>query len=160
MIGQGMEKYLTISVGKHLVFKDSIQFLGSALHTLADNLAKGGLEKFKNLIEHCEGIPDHMLKLLVRKGVYPYEYMDSMERFEEKQLPPKEVFFSKLTNSDISDEDYQHAQNVWKTFKIKDMLQYHNLYLMSIKNKLDICINLTFNHAHDLVCYIHVIHSH
>ena len=64
--------------------------------------------------------------------MYPYEYMDSMERFEEHQLPPKEDFFSKLHNSGISDEDYGHAQNVWRTFNLQNMKGYHDLYLMSM----------------------------
>ena len=48
-----------------------------------------------------------------RKGVYPYEYMDSWDRFEETQLPPKEAFYSKLDLSGISDEEYGHARQVW-----------------------------------------------
>ena len=48
-----------------------------------------------------------------RKGVYPYEYMDSWERFEETRLPPKEAFYSKLNMEGISDKDYEHAQQVW-----------------------------------------------
>ena len=82
-------------------------------------------------------IPDDLVKLLLRKGVYPYEYMDSLERFEEEQLPPKEAFFSKLTNEEVSDADYQHAENVWNSFKLKNMRQYHDLYLMSMENILD-----------------------
>ena len=55
--------------------------------------------------------PDHQKRtLLLRKGVYPYEYMDSWERFEETKLPPKEAFYSKLTDANISDSDYAHAQ--------------------------------------------------
>ena len=64
--------------------------------------------------------------------MYPYEYMDSMERFEEPQLPPKEKFFSTLHDSDISDEDYAHAKNVWRTFNLQNMKGYHDLYLMSM----------------------------
>ena len=88
VIGQGMEKYLTLSIGKYLVFKDSLQFLGTSLQTLAQNLSKGGMDKFRHLKAQNPTISDDKLQLLVRKGVYPYEYMDSMERFEEDQLPP------------------------------------------------------------------------
>ena len=73
-----------------------------------------------------------MFRLLVRKGVYPYEYMDSWEKMDEQQLPPKEAFFSKLTDSGISDEDYEHAQKVWRTFDIHTMRDYHNLYMKSM----------------------------
>ena len=114
VIGQGMEKYLTLSLGKYLVFKDSLQFLGSSLATLAKNLLKTGLESFKHLTRQFLGTEAQEFRLLVRKGVYPYEYMDSWEKMDEQQLPPKEAFFSKLTDSGISDEDYEHAQKVWR----------------------------------------------
>ena len=131
VIGQGMEKYLTLSLGKYLVFKDTLQFLSFSLQTLADNMSKGGIEKFKHLKLQFPNTRDDLLKLLIRKGVYPYEYMDSMARFDEKQLPPKAAFFSKLTNSDIAEEDYAHAKKVWEKFNIKSMREYHNHYLKS-----------------------------
>ena len=55
--------------------------------------------------------------LLLRKGVYPYEHMDSWEKFDENILPPKEAFYSNLNLEDISDEDYTHAQKVWDVFE-------------------------------------------
>jgi len=58
-------------------------------------------------------LDEESLKLLTRKGVFPYEYTSSWECLEEKALPPKELFFSHLTGSDISDADYEHAQRVW-----------------------------------------------
>ena len=57
--------------------------------------------------------------LLLRKGVYPYEYMDSWERFNETTLPNKKAFYSKLFLEDITDEDYIHAQKVFEEFKLK-----------------------------------------
>ena len=57
------------------------------------------------------------LSLVKRKGVYPYEYMNTLERLKETKLPPKEAFYSKLNNEDISDEDYAHAKKVWRMFK-------------------------------------------
>ena len=57
--------------------------------------------------------------LMKRKGVYPYKYMNSFERFIETKLPPKDAFFSSLKNEGISDEDYVHAQTVWAEFDIK-----------------------------------------
>ena len=130
VIGQGMEKYLTLTIG-HLVFKDSLMFLGASLQTLGDNLLKAGLENFKNFKKHYPDMPEDKLRLILRKGIYPYEYMDSMARFAEPQLPAKEHFYSRLNDSEISDEDYLHAQKVWETFNIPTMLGYHNLYLMS-----------------------------
>ena len=55
-------------------------------------------------------------KILRQKGVYPYDYVSSISKFKETKLPPKEEFYSKLNNENISDEDYQHAINVWNTF--------------------------------------------
>ena len=71
------------------------------------------------------------LKLLTRKGVYPYEYMDSFERFEETSLPPKSAFFSSLRGGGISDADYAHAQSVWSEFEMSTMRDYHDLYLVT-----------------------------
>ena len=69
--------------------------------------------------------------LLLRKGVYPYEYMDSWEKFDETTLPPKEAFHSNLNLEDISNEDYAHAQKVWEIFEIKNLGEYHNLYVQT-----------------------------
>ena len=62
--------------------------------------------------------------MLLRKGVYPYEYMDSWEKLNETTLSPKEAFYSNLNLEDISDEDYMHAQ---KVFEIKNLGEYHDL---------------------------------
>ena len=78
-----MEKYLTRSLGKYLVFKDSLQFLGSSLQTLVTNLAKGGVDQFLNLKKRFPDENDEGLRLIVRKGGYPYEYMDSFARLQE-----------------------------------------------------------------------------
>jgi len=67
--------------------------------------------------------------LLYKKGIYPYEYMDSWERFAETRLPDKEKFYSKLTGEHITDEDYAHAQAVWEAFGCKTQGDYHNLYV-------------------------------
>ena len=69
--------------------------------------------------------------LLLRKGVYPYEYMDDWERFDETSLPPQESFYSELYLEDITNEDYDHAKKVWDTFKIKNLGEYHDLYVQS-----------------------------
>ena len=66
---------------------------------------------------------------LLRKGVYPYEYIDDFDKFNETELPPKECFYSSLTDGHISNKDYQHAQNVWKQFNCKTLGDYHDLYL-------------------------------
>ncbi|XP_068712979.1 uncharacterized protein [Montipora foliosa] len=70
------------------------------------------------------------LDLMSKKGVYPYDFMDSFEKFNEK-LPPKEEFCSILNDEHISGDQYKHAQNVWNTFDLKNMGEYHDLYLKS-----------------------------
>ena len=69
--------------------------------------------------------------ILLRKGVYPYEYMDEWNKFDEKELPVKESFYSNLMIEDISDTDYKHANNVFKKFDIKNLGEYHDLYVIS-----------------------------
>ena len=69
--------------------------------------------------------------MLVRKGIYPYEYMDSWERFNETSLPSKEDFYSHLNMEDIDDIDYRHGNNVFKVFKLDNLGDYHDLYVKS-----------------------------
>ena len=88
------------------------------------------IEKFPNTYRFCKGDVNKFV-LLLRKGVYPYEYMDSWERFDETLLPDKEAFYSELKLEDITDEDYEHAQKVWEVFGIKNLGEYHDLYVQS-----------------------------
>ena len=69
--------------------------------------------------------------LLLRKGVYPYEYADTWEKFSEISLPSKKDFYSNLNMEDISDIDYRHANNVFKVFKLENLGDYHDLYVKS-----------------------------
>ena len=69
--------------------------------------------------------------LLLRKGVYPYEYMDDWEKFNETSLPEKEDFYSHLNMEDITDADYAHAKRVCKDFEIKNLGEYYDLYVQS-----------------------------
>ena len=71
----------------------------------------------------------HASDMEVKKGVYSYEYVNSWDRFNETQLPPIDAFYSNLNMSLISEEDYQHAQRVWKEFGIHNLGDYHDLYL-------------------------------
>ena len=122
-IPNNMEKYMAFMLGKHLTFLDSFQFMNFSLANLVKNLPD---EAFKYIDEEFQG---EQLKLVKRKGVYPYDHMDSFQKFEETELPTQEQFYSLLNNSSISDDDYQHAQNVWKTFNMKSMGDYHDVYL-------------------------------
>ncbi|XP_065196577.1 uncharacterized protein LOC135828072 [Sycon ciliatum] len=79
---------------------------------------------------------DALFQLLRRKGVYPYEYMDSMDRFSETSLPPRAEFHSSLSNSSVSEADYAHGQRVWQTFDCHNLGDYHDLYLQTDVNLL------------------------
>ena len=110
-------------------FIDSFKFMATSLEKLVNNLPE---DDFINLSLYYSG---DKFNLLARKRVYPYEYMDSLEKLEETKLPPKEAFYSRLNDGGISDEDYAHAQKVWKTFKMKYFKDYHELY-----NKVDVLL--------------------
>ena len=106
-----------------LRFIDSFKFMSSSLDSLVNNLAKGGHEFWG-----FEDYDSEQKKLLIRKGVYPYEYMDSWDK-SNNDLPSIDKFYSRLNMSGISNEDYEHARNVWTKFGIKNMGDYHDLYL-------------------------------
>ena len=85
---------------------------------------------FANTFKSCRGnVPKFLL--LLRKGVYPYEYMDNMLKFNKKELPTIDNFHSNFNSSDISKADYAHAKKVWQFFKLKDLGEYHDVYLQS-----------------------------
>ena len=73
----------------------------------------------------------YLKKILIYLLDYPYDYVSSIEKFSETQLPPKEEFYSKLNDEDITDDDYQHAIKVWNTFTCQTIKDYHDLYLKS-----------------------------
>ena len=68
---------------------------------------------------------------MLRKFVYPYEYMDSLERFDKTSLPKKEDFYSYLNMEDITNADYKNPKRVWKDFKTKNLSEYQDLHLQS-----------------------------
>ena len=103
-------------------FIDSFKFMSTSLDNLVNNLPKNA---FNNLERYYSG---DKLDLVKRKGVYPYEYMDAEDKFSETKLPSKEAFHSKLTGEGITNEDYNHALNVWNTFNMKTFKDYHELY--------------------------------
>ena len=144
VIAINAEKYTAIYLDKHLAFIDSFQFMPSPLANLAKNLPD---EKYIYTSEAFEG---EKLTLTKAKGLYPYDYMDSEAKFAERHLPQRKDFYSLLTDEDISDSDYAHAQKVWETFGIENMGQYHDLYLKSdvllladiFENFREICLDI------------------
>ena len=137
VIAQNSEKFITFGFN-HLQFKDSCAFF---LHLSLEQVVKLNkydcndllLDNWKNnfkITQTSRYIKDECdLNHLTEKGVYPYDYMNSFDKFRETELPPKHEFYSKLNKQDISDDDYNRAQAVWNHFNIKDLGEYHDLYL-------------------------------
>ena len=69
------------------------------------------------------------LELVKKKGVYPYEYMNSFKSFKEDKLPDKDCLFNSLKDCFVSKEEYSSACNVWNLFGTKNLGEYHDLYL-------------------------------
>ena len=91
-------------------------------------LTNESIKNFPTLYKFCNGDLNKFF-LLLRKGIYPYEYIDSWERFDENTIPPKEAFYSELNLEGISDADYEHVKKVWEAFEIKNLGEYHDLYV-------------------------------
>ena len=125
VIAQNFEKYISFTIDS-LKFLDSFQFMSSSLDKLSNNLTKN---KFIYTDLEFKGLSPYQLELLKKKGVYPYSYMDSFDRFEETELPSIDKFYNDLNNTAITESDYQHANEVFESFKIKNLGEYHDLYL-------------------------------
>ena len=120
----------TVSLNFEIRFIDSFKFLQTSLANLVGNLQPDDCHNTKAIIKDSER-SEGVVGLLTRKGVYPYDYVSSIERFSETQLPPKSEFYSRLNDEDISDADYQHTLNVWNTFQCQTIRDYNDLYLKS-----------------------------
>mgnify|MGYP003433875613 CR=1 FL=1 len=129
MIASNTEKFIGFQIG-NLRFLDSFKFLGTSLDALTQNLLKSGEDKFQITKNAFPGS-----STVFRKGIYPYEYMDSYSRFSETELPPQSAFYSQLNDHHITDEEYQLAQAAWTEFECKTMKNYHDFYL-----KLDVAL--------------------
>ena len=137
-IAKSIEKFVSFKIGK-LNFKDSLQFLSSSLDTLTQNLAAKAVsgqtleDVFPNLHNYFKEKWNHLspkaFEMLTRKGVYPYAYMDSFEKFDEICLPPREKFYNDLSKKHISNEDYTFIHELWNTFQLKNLGELHDLYM-------------------------------
>ena len=124
-IPNNMERYMVFMLANNLTFIDSFQFMSSSLDKLVSNMRKEDL-KYTSTAFY-----GYKLDLMSKKGIYPYDFMDSMEKFENKELPKIEDFYSTLNEEHISEKDYNYAKEVWNAFRIKNMGEYHDLYLQS-----------------------------
>ena len=107
-----------------LRFIDSCRFMALGLDKLASNLDVNQCRHLRDFYKE-----DEVFRLRRRKGVYPYEYMDGWRKFEETSLPPKDAFYSRLNMKDISDQDYEYAQQFWNTMEKKTLGCHHDTYL-------------------------------
>ncbi|KAL4112107.1 hypothetical protein QTP88_015955 [Uroleucon formosanum] len=152
LIPNNEEKYISFSKmmprkvtrkGKEIViytelrFIDSFKFLPSSLDKLTNNLRNDSKlnlrNKFKELSKY---FPEKHLDLVTRKLAYPYEYMDCEEKFNETCLAPIEKFYSSLTDKNITKEEYENSQKIWKVFNIQNMREFTSLY-----NKIDVLLS-------------------
>ena len=86
------------------------------------------IKHFLILHKFCNGDLNKVFLLLI-KGVYPYEGIDSRGKINETSIPPREAFYSELNLEDITDKDYEHVEKVWEAFKIKNRGEYHDLHV-------------------------------
>ena len=124
VIATNSEKYVSFKF-ENLVFKDSLQFLSCGLAKLTENLPRDEFAQTSVLAEE-EDIPIEMLQ---RKGVYPYSWVDSDEKFSATELPPIEAFHDDLDDRPCRPDDYAHAVEVWEAARCKTFGDYHDLYL-------------------------------
>lgn len=131
VIPQNKERYISFSkilkINNQKIklrFVDSLKFLPCSLEQLAKNLKDDQFHTLKTNFPRNEDFTR-----LRKKGVYPYEFMTSFESLKLTSLPNKEHFYSSLTDSNVSDDDYNRAHDVWKHFNCQNMLDYSNLYL-------------------------------
>ena len=149
VIPKSEEKYISFEF-KNLKFVDSYSFLGASLDELVKNLRNDNnydMSRFNNTLKYFKQQYPHLnneqLKLVLKKGEFPYEYIDCSENFNDSQLPDEKWFNSSLSPLDMNKYDhrlklkqkYNHAKNVWDTFKIKNLGEYNDLYL-----KLDVLL--------------------
>ena len=118
-----------------------------ANNVIEKKINKKLIKRFTSTYSFCNNDLNKFI-LLLRKGVYPYEYMDNWERFNETSLPSKESFYSNLNMENIEDIDYRHGNNVFNKFRLNNLGEYHDLYVQSdtllladvFENVRDMCL--------------------
>ena len=110
--------------------KTIIHAICNTCNSKPDQLLDTLLENFPSTYKLCNKNTEKFISLL-KKGVYPYEYMNSMDRFDKTSIPSIEKFYSKLQKKDINENEYKHVKKVWDVFKIKNLGEYHDLYVQA-----------------------------
>ena len=107
-------------------FIDSLRFLGASLDELALTLKIDDLKILKREFSYLD---ETKFNLLTKKGVFCYDYINSINKLNDTELPSKESFYNQLNDKHISDEKYNHAKRIWQIFNIKTLGEYSDLYL-------------------------------
>ena len=131
VIPQTFEKFIAFQIDEIVVI-DSYQFLNESLEVLANNLkkSKNDFKITKNIFSNLTENNPELNNLLFQKSVFPYEYIDSFERLDEKQLPPIDKFYSSLNDETISSEKYEFAKKVWSSFNFNTLKEYQEFYCL------------------------------
>ena len=126
-IGKTGENILSLDIfNKRMTIIDSINHLPSSLATLTEVMKKA-----KKPLVHTNNCfsDEYQREHVTRKGIFPYEFLDNVSKLNMTSLPPKEEFYDNLRECEVSEEDYQHAQNVWRIFNCKTLRDYLEIYL-------------------------------
>ena len=126
LIPETIEKFKSVST-EEFIFVDSFNFLSSSLEKLVESTKTEDKDVFLQLKKHFPDV--NQFEMLLRKGVYFYDYASDFKVFSEKELPERKDFFNKLQDSGISEKDYQYSKKVFKEFKCQSLLQYMELYI-------------------------------
>ena len=128
VLPQSVDTYVSIMIGK-CRYLDSKRFLNASLETLVESAAsESGPECFRYLAKH---VPNEHLNLFLRKQTFCYDYLDGPERLMETALPPKSAFYDRLSEQEISDTDYEHAQEVWNAMGMRTLQDFLETYVLS-----------------------------
>lgn len=130
LIGQSAEKFFAVMIGPNLMFLDSNNFFQSSLDKVVNSLNKQTAFPLTRKFFEDQFKDPAKVELMLKKGTYPYDYMTSVERYKEEQLPPPEAFHNELYQSDVTEEEYQHAQTVWNELGVKNLGEYTRIYNM------------------------------
>ncbi|CAP20865.2 Protein CBG24201 [Caenorhabditis briggsae] len=131
-ISANIEKFISFSyIYKNpkrceIRFLDSFGFMPSSLDYLSSNL-----QDEECVITNKYHKNEKMFNLLRRKGVYPYDFMDSFKKYSNEELPPIENFYNALSGENISEESYKYAQKVWKETNCKTLEDYTRIYMIN-----------------------------
>ncbi len=141
VIGTSSEKFFAVFVGKNLVFIDSLNFFSASLETVAGTMDKKTDFKLSRKYFMSQYHDEAKVELMLRKGVYPYDFFSDLSKYDETQLPPAKDFYDSLGNKEVNPLDYEHAQTVWRELGVRNLREYTELYNISDVLLLLDCFN-------------------